>query len=1708
MGAFPSRSRVADCRGQTAHDSVFALMDPRHQEALIQRLIANPHDQAAIAEAHAAGQQDPESYGRLLERVGQGTSEPALAGHWLNEAANVWMTTFNDVGRAVESLLQAVDRDPAGENAYNRLQELYRASADPEQATTLLERRAYAYATHAAQDAALVPAAVAALREVARRTEKSDPKRARAAEGRALALSPNDAMAIYTLREAHKAAGEFAEALPLFAAELALESDPERRKALTFDEAEVAKRAGLVDQGFDALHRLVGEAPEDVVAKAQAASWALEIHRAGAPVSPATRERSGRWFVDLAETYPGEHGLAYSMCALELIPGDDRAVQLAMYYAEQLHRLPEVAMLAAGYVAANPNGVMVQQARQVAGDARPVAAPQPTASPSGAPYAPSAPPTSGESVDDLLERADALAKKSRKNEAIATYRQVLELDATNGDALAYLTEQLPLKRKYAELRDVLMNAAAAHTALFEDRVRWLREAADLCENQLRDLEGAITAWQGITHLEADNHAAYDQLRRLLERAKRWDELAAVLANEAANTEDVEARIGIERTLARVHAEHRRDAVSAGEAWARIAGLSPGDEDALSEAVRLFESAQRPDLAAATLARHVANLDDPSAKRDLYIKLGDLRATQGQAREGGEALAEGATELRDAVLWARAEHYFVHAKAWEQAANAADELERLTQESDEKARLLARSASYLLQMNERDEAVARLERAVDLAPTVDEYSTALEQQLIAAGRVGEVVTLFLTRADRLKDVAARVALRKRAAKVQREHLQDVVAARASYVMVLRDAEDAETLLWLANDAEERKDVEGAVGYLARLVEAETEPTAKVEYALREARLRARGLGNVDAGIQRLWFVLDKLDEGNEAAMNEVADLEQSRGKYEEAASILERQFKATQREETRLEVAVRLGELYERRLNRPEEAIRVLSFVHDADPGDFDVTQRLCRLAEENDKWELVAELTQELVAVEGDAEEASRMTRRLASVFSDKLHRGDQGLRVLAEAGERGDAASRDAFIELGDRLDKPAEVARHLVSWYKKEAPSDARTDALLTAFDRFVKSGSDAEAIEVAKELGRSKAASSEVGETLEPIALRAKDLEALRLAHSLRAAELTDDARAEELVRQAEVLASAGVDVADAIAHGETGLGGVAPSEAEPLLTRLAVLAPDSNAKVGIYDRQVGRCTTPETALPALCRAAEVAAVLGDTDQANGFFQMALSAGMPEANLEQMVDLVRAMDKRRGVEGADSLRQILAEALASGGQGARDGGRTRSRMLRRAAVLAAFELRSVERALGWIGDALCQFVEEPSLATLSEIAASHGDYQVAEQVAARALGEVFDGPMVRELLRYRADLRQDHLDNLAGAAEDLRRLHDLNPGDFEVNGRLATMYEELGDYLGMVRLYEDQILRSRDQALRTELARTVARLWQGKLSDPRETADAWRRVLRFHSTDEEAKQGLAKAKAEMLQARPAEASALPPPVVEAPAPPIVGVASGAPVVETSPRDVPPLPAPFAVGEGASAGLPPVAPLPPIGAVPVSTAWPADDSLEQPRELPAVAVGEETEEESLAGPPSGGAEVTAEDLYSDGDPAADFDGVPAETANAAGQDEAEVDSEEDDAQEAELSGEDDEQEAEVSGEVRWSQDEVALGDDQQPDPFADGDAGIDVDEAEIIDEIDEVDAESELDALVPRTSAAAPPSRRSPTSGDLPKPPPPPSLAPRKES
>ncbi|HET7540458.1 MAG TPA: hypothetical protein VFK05_11325 [Polyangiaceae bacterium] len=1442
-------------------------MDPREMETLVQRLVQNPHDQETITFAHQAGQSDPKSYAMLLEKVGTATSEPAVACHWLTEAANVWSTTLGDAHRAARALMIAIDRDPTQATPAERLAELYREKGDTKALVALLERRAKALALLALQEPELRSQLAILHEELGQLWQNpplEQPKKAIENYKRAIEFDAGSQFSIYAIRELYKGAGQWNEAVPYFALEQALVTDPERQIALYQDEGDVRKNA-LDFVGSASAYRRARELEggQDPTLKQQLATVLLERAQAGHNLSVLERQEGAGLFVELAEEYAGEHGLSYSLCALEMLPEHDRAVQLAMFYGQQLNRTAEVAPRAAAYLKTNPNGVLAAEARKLISESMAAGA-------DDALLDALAPPPDADiaaRVAALVEHAQALARKVKKNEAAAKFREVLTLDPANLEAIGYLEPFLRQTRKYADLRDVLLAAGSDANADTDQRQGWLREVATLCETQLHDVEGAVIALKELLALDADDEPARSQLKRTFEKQARWDELAALLGDEAEQTLDIEARISLEKSLAKLHEQKRKDPVATGEAWARIAALATGDEEAIQSAVGYFEQGSRIDLAIQVIAENVEAITDDVQRAALLQKLGELRESALQPQAAGEAFAEAARLLKSGEPWAAAERCFSAAGAWDLAATAANERAQIAEGDGEKAALFATEADYLSRAGNEANAVQRLEQATELDPQNDRYAADLEVRYQAAEQNQELVAFLLRRADKLPERAQRAELRKRAAKLLRDTLGKPEEARQTLQELLQDGDDLEALNVLADDAEQRAEFNEAVSLLERVEKASPGPEQQIPVLLRRAQIVADGLADPKAAIEIYERLLKDFDATNDGALSKIAELYQRLDEPKGVAQALERRLKVLQDPAEKLKVADDLARLYEGPLDDAVAAVVALDLVRELEPENFDAVSRLAMLCEKLEDWPRFAKHLAELIDVEGDEQEVSRMTRRLAEILHEKVKKSDEALAVLMQVADNGDEPCREEYVKLGDALGWKGVVASKLVEWYLELAPSPARNGALRGAFERFVGVGRDVDAANVAKELARTRSTDPEIAEELERIAVKLKDLDALSIAHELLILALSGPPRAEEMVRQAEVLGGLGVDSAESIRHGEQALTSVAPGEVEPLLARLAKLTDQAPRVIEIYERQVTRCKAPSDKLAALARAASVAATLDVYDKSRAFFDLALGGAPQEDTLNVLVGVARTTDAE---QGTDKLRRTLAEALANGGQGSRDGGRTRGMLLGRAAQLAHSELKDTEQAFTWLGDAIVSHVDDEPLAALERLADEVGEPRRAEAVLSRALEEVFDGPLVRKLLARRAAVRREKLADPPGAAADLKRLHDLSPADTQVMDQLSQLYTELEDYRGMVQLYEDQILRGKEPAARAELARSVARLWQGKLNDPREAADAWRRVLRMKAGDPEAVAGLEHAKANMLK-RSSEAPSEPPPPAE---------------------------------------------------------------------------------------------------------------------------------------------------------------------------------------------------------------------------------------------
>lgn len=1476
-------------------------MDRAEIDRLVQRLVENPHDEEALAYAHSEGEADPKSYAMFLERVGTETRDRAYAAHWLAEAANVWSTTLGDAHRAARILMMALEKDPTAQVAADRLAQLYRDKGDSKALVALLDRRAKALAPLAGTQPEIRGELAGLHEELARLWSEpplSQPKKAIESYKKAIELDPTSAYAIYNARELYKQLQQWQDAIPLYGAELELEQDPGRRVGLLRDEAATRKLAGDLHGATRALAQARDIDGSDPALQQEYASSILDRIQAGEAVPADERNYAAELLVALSETYEGEHGLAYAGAALDIEPGHDRAVQLLIHYSQSLGAPPDMPQRCNAYLAANPNGAMVQEVRaalsaaggsiaepardpaketaerpaasEEAGGAVPTAKRGGAVSPKASPAKVETPPESdpgtsfrgargaGLSPDKLqgvLDAAQMLAGKGKKPEAFAKYKEVLESDPAHPEALSWAEDYLRSKRDYGQLRDVLLasiRASANTPEMLETRKERLREVAGLCEGNLRDVDGAIAAWRQLLSLDRKDESARTALMRLLEKSQRWDDLANVLEQEATIESDVETKVFLEKKLAKLQEDKRKDLVAAGEAWGRIARLVPDDDQAVLTASKLFEKGDRADLAATVLSEGASAIEDPVARGQLMQRLGELREQLGEGILAGDSYAEAADALRNGKLWDEADRLYSGAESWEKAANAAYQRGLLTGDLKQQAACYARAADYLMRANQPDEALVRLEEATEFDPLNDDYANQLVSRYNQSDSTEKLVAFLSKRGDRLTDRSKRINIRREAATLCATRLQDKELARELWLKLLEDGDDREALERLIDDAVEREDHTEAATLLRRLGQNTVDKAEKARVALREAELLADGVGDIDTAISRYELILSDLDPTCRPALQAIADLQENRNMLAEAADALERELKLVADVQERGQIAARLARLYEK-LDDPRNAIRALDLVRKADLEDFDALTRLCELCEITEQWGRVAELLVERIEIEADEQEVVSLTTKLASILADKLDRGDEALGALTDLADQGEPSVRKAYIELGDRLGWKGIVASKLKEWWFDARHGAERTAALRGAFERFADVGRDADAVTVAIELVRTKGADKKLAEHLEELAVKTGDQDALAVAHEVLTREVQGADRADELVRQAEVRARAGMARQEAMAHGEQGLVFIPPSDAEPLLERLSQLAPKPVDVIDLYERQVTRSKAPADRVRALARAAQIASTRGQPERARGFFELALSGAPTDETVAVLETAAREGDK---LGGGDRLRRALCHALSQGGHGARDGGRTRANLLRRAATIAHRDLNDAEQAFTWLGDALVAHVDGLTLDMLEQLGIDTADPRRAEAALTHALSEVFDGPLVRQLLARRAKIRREQLVEPVNAAADLKKLHDLSPTDQAVMDELAGLFMELNDYKSLVQLYEDQILRGKDMNARAELARKVARIWEEQLADGREAADAWRRVLRMKTGDAEATQGLERSKTNQLK------------------------------------------------------------------------------------------------------------------------------------------------------------------------------------------------------------------------------------------------------------
>jgi tetratricopeptide (TPR) repeat protein len=595
-------------------------------------------------------------------------------------------------------------------------------------------------------------------------------------------------------------------------------------------------------------------------------------------------------------------------------------------------------------------------------------------------------------VGEILELATiAREHMGDRDRAAELLHQALGVDPTHEEALARYVDHFRERRDWRGLIDLMefaLDNVREAGADADEIVRRLEEIAQLAELRLGDIPRAIEAWQRIAELEPGSGKVNEALRRLGARSKMWEQLVQSLEHEVASAHDPISRMQSLKKMAQTYRERQLEPRRAIELYEQVLSENPDDDQTLKALVELYEKEGDDQGLAHTLRRQL----------DL-----DLARVSEQMRRSGKP----ADAPKEWPVNKRSERLTT--------------LRRLaqiyeTRLADVDGVVYASSAVLELLSGDRD-ALERMERVLEKAndPRLEQT---LEYHAAASASPGE-----------------RAKLLKRLAKMASAREDDVVALERWEQTLRASPSDPDALAALAGLYERAQRWPELAQVLERIDGGRPLP----QPGSPEAALRALELERYAVVLEqhmkdpgravKAWHRVLELTPRNRNALDSLATLYRSNGKWKELTDILGRQIPIVQVDDPQRagELAMERAVLLEDKLGAPQEAIRALDvLLREINPNHLEAHTALRRLHEARGDFESAVRIAEREMFLSPEPERKVSRGIEIGFICRDRLNNPTRALQAFKRVLEL-DPDQEDALAAAADLLAKLGRWKEHV---------------------------------------------------------------------------------------------------------------------------------------------------------------------------------------------------------------------------------------------------------------------------------------------------------------------------------------------------------------------------------------------------------------------------------------------------------------------------------------------------------------------------------------------------------------------------------------------------------------------------------------------------------------------------------------------------------
>ncbi len=654
---------------------------------------------------------------------------------------------------------------------------------------------------------------------------------------------------------------------------------------------------------------------------------------------------------------------------------------------------------------------------------------------------------------ELLRRRAAVFRDrlNDKPQAIATLRELLEVDPGNAAATQALDELLSQSGDLAAVADLLRHRIE-HSLGSREEVDLRYRLGDLLATKLNDRSAALDVFEEIAQQHPGHQPTISALEVLVQdqdhrlritrildpiyrRQDQWKKLIAIMEAQLELVDDPMEKVDLLAQVAQLHEQRGKDGPLAFHAWARALGVDPHHETARASLDRLAGALGAWDEHVAAYEQALAATDDPSLSATLLTVMarvhderrGDPRA----AIQTYERLL--AVDPNDPSPLDSLEALHTMVGNWR---GLVDVLERKVQgafDPQERSELLCRVGSVLEELlGDRQGAVDAYKRAV---AENDADTAALESldRLYSAGTEPEALFGVIKRRIELTDDANdRADLELRLGDLAEQQLRRAEDAIDAYQGALADRPgDPNAIASLARLYERQAMWPELLDNLKLRAGMAHNDMERVQLLHRAGEILERELDDVHEAIAVYQQVIE-IDRGFDPAIRallRIANLEDYRaqaseivepllraqGRWDEVAQLLARAIEALLDPVDRKRELLRLAEVHEEGRGNRHDAFETLCRALAEDAPDAELCDQIERLAEQLGYWERVADVFGARASSATDPTDAAALYRRLAVIAEQRLRDEPRAIEAYVRASEQ-DPDGRDDLQHL-DRL-------------------------------------------------------------------------------------------------------------------------------------------------------------------------------------------------------------------------------------------------------------------------------------------------------------------------------------------------------------------------------------------------------------------------------------------------------------------------------------------------------------------------------------------------------------------------------------------------------------------------------------------------------------------------------------------------------------------